>query len=302
MPSLHPQHQEVPAEESPSAEQGMACMEIWGGNVAADTAVSTPGIDAFVYSKPYHQANEQSGGGDIHYVSLCASGRLARFAVADVSGHGEMVSGLATSLRGMMRRHINTPNQSRFATDLNAAFANESAEGRFATALLATYWTPTDHLIICNAGHPRPLWYRAAEKRWHLMTEELGVHADQANDTGIRNLPLGIIDPTDYTQSAYPLARGDLVLIYTDSLSEATAPDGTLLGEHGLIRICEQLDPTRPDVFIPALLDGVRAYRGGLEPDDDVTALLLHHNASGVPRYSLRERAAMIGRLLGIGG
>lgn len=290
------------AEHEANAEHGMSCMEIWGGNIAASTAVSTPGIDAFVYSKPYQQANDLSGGGDIHYVSLCAGGKIARFAVADVSGHGEVVSGLATRLRGMMRRHINTPNQARFATDLNAAFATEADLGRFATAILATYWSPTDHLIVCNAGHPRPLWYRAAEKRWCLMTEDLGLRAGQASETTIRNLPLGIIDPTDYTQSAYPLSRGDLVLIYTDSLSEAASPDGTLLSEVGLIRLCERLDASRPDLLIPALLDSVRAYRGGPEPDDDVTALLLHHNASETPRYSLRERAEMVARMIGIGG
>lgn len=288
----------APPRHSPATHtHAMSCMEVWGGNVGTETAISTPGIDAFVYSRPY---KGESGGGDLHYVSLCAGGKIARFAVADVSGHGVEVSGLATNLRSMMRRHINTPNQARFATDLNRAFAGAAEGGRFATALLATFWTPTDHLIICNAGHPRPLWYRAAEKRWCLLEDANGLSADRADDTGIRNLPLGIIDPTDYTQSAYPLAKGDLVLVYTDSLSEAASPDGTLLAEQGLIDLVATLDASRPDLLIPALLERVKAYRGGLDPDDDVTALLLHHNGAAPPRYSLRQRAAMVGRLLGI--
>jgi hypothetical protein len=78
------------------AEQGAAtaplhalqCMEIWGGNRAAREWVSVTGIDAYVFSLPY---GGQSSGGDIHYVSLCGGGKIARFAVADVSGHGDAV-------------------------------------------------------------------------------------------------------------------------------------------------------------------------------------------------------------------
>jgi serine phosphatase RsbU (regulator of sigma subunit) len=291
------QHSAAVPELGTQAAHAMVCMEIWGGNVSTTNAVSTPGIDAYVYSQPYE--NNDSGG-DIHYVSLCSAGKIARFAVADVSGHGAEVSDLAQRLRTMMRKHINTPDQARFAADLNGAFAAESQAGRFATAVLATYWTPTDHLIVCNAGHPRPLWYRASEKRWVLMDESAGLRAEQADDTAIRNLPLGVIDPTEYTQSAYPLEPGDLVLLYTDSLSEASSPDGTLLGEDGLIRLCDSLDPTRPNLFIPALLQSVQAHRGGRAPDDDVTALLLHHNAAEPPKYSLLERAAMVGRMIGL--
>ncbi|MFM9958678.1 MAG: PP2C family protein-serine/threonine phosphatase [Phycisphaerales bacterium] len=293
------------AELGTEAAHGMACMEIWGGNVATEQAVSTPGIDAYVYSKPYAGSE---GGGDIHYVSLCSAGKIARFAVADVAGHGAEVSELAIRLRGMMRRYINTPDQARFASELNAAFGGESQAGggRFATALLATYWAPTDHLIICNAGHPRPLWYRASERRWTLMTEESGLRADHAggwsDDIGIRNLPLGILDPTDYTQSAFPLAKGDLVLIYTDSLTEATAPTGEMLGETGLLNLCAELDATRPEGFIEALLERVKHFRAAADSDDDVTALLLHHNAADVPRYSLAARAGMVLRMLGLRG
>jgi len=275
----------------------MACMEIWGGNIAASTAVSTPGIDAFVYSKPY-QASE--GGGDIHYLSLCSAGKIGRFVVADVSGHGEEVSELAQRLRGLMRKHINTPDQTRFARALNEAFAGDGdAGGRFATAILATYWTPSDHLIVCNAGHPRPLWYKAKEQRWTLMDDE-GALTDGAEGTGIRNLPLGVIDPTDYTQAAYKLAPGDTVILYTDSLTEAKALNGDMLGEEGLLRLARSLDASHSSDLVPRLLDAVDRHRGGAEADDDVTLLVLHHNAAEPPAYSLGEKVATLGRMMGL--
>ncbi|MCP4589165.1 MAG: hypothetical protein GY842_00335, partial [bacterium] len=49
----------------------LPCMEIWGGNQAIEDAVSVPGIDAWVYSRP---VGGQSSGGDIHYVSTCGGG------------------------------------------------------------------------------------------------------------------------------------------------------------------------------------------------------------------------------------
>lgn len=280
-----------------SQPHAMACMEIWGGNVAASTAVSTPGIDAFVYSRPYHS---HEGGGDIHYVSLCSAGKIGRFVVADVAGHGAEVAGIAQRLRSLMRRHINAVDQARFARALNEAFSRgDTSSGRFATAILATYWAPTDHLVVCNAGHPRPLWYKARERRWVLMDEEGALPAG-ARDTGIRNLPLGVIDPTDYTQAAYKLDPGDIVVLYTDSIIEAKAPGGELLGEEGLLGVARSLDPSRPDEFVPRLLDAAGRHRAGAEADDDVTILVLHHNAAEPPAYSLGEKVATLGRMLGL--
>src|SRR5271157_5128159 len=82
----------------------MHCMEIWGGNQAVESAVSTPGLDVWVYSRPYQG---EARGGDVHYVSLCGGGIVTRIIIADVSGHGESVAGFSGTLRTLMRRNIN---------------------------------------------------------------------------------------------------------------------------------------------------------------------------------------------------
>ena len=61
------------------------CMEVWRGNQPVDNGVVMPGLDAWVYSRPLGDAK---AGGDVHYVSSCATGRITRLLVADVSGHG----------------------------------------------------------------------------------------------------------------------------------------------------------------------------------------------------------------------
>ncbi len=271
----------------------MQCMEIWGGNQAVDSGISVPGIDAWVFSETYQG---DAAGGDIHYVSTCGGGKIARFALADVAGHGRAVADLAVVLRRLMRKHIDTVDQTKFVRALNEEFLALSAGGVFATAALTTYFAPTDHLVTCLAGHPAPLWRRAKLGTW------VRLDAAAATDAGHRasNLPLGVIAPTEYEQFAVPLEKDDLVLIYTDGLVEAHAPDGRMLGEAGLSRIVESLDVADPSSIVPRLLEEVRRFRGSRPLEDDLTVILLRHNAAGPPRKSAGEWAKVVGKMLGL--
>ena len=93
--------------ESPvveSVEERMACMEVWGGTRATSSHFVVPGLDVWVYSQP-HLGHES--GGDVYYLSSCASGRITRLLVGDVSGHGAEASPVATKLRDIMRKNVN---------------------------------------------------------------------------------------------------------------------------------------------------------------------------------------------------
>ncbi|MBI1335632.1 MAG: SpoIIE family protein phosphatase [Phycisphaera sp.] len=270
----------------------MRCMEVWGSNRAEQTGVSVPGIDAFIYSEPH---NRSEGGGDIHYVSSCAAGKISRFAVADVSGHGVDVDELATKLRRLVRKHINTPDQTRFARALNEEFASLAQVGRFATAILATYFTPTDHLIVVNAGHPRPLWYRAESNHWqHLDGDCPGCEGE------VGNLPLGIIEPTDYRQVAVKLAPGDIVVIYTDAMMEAMDDAGNQLGEEGLLELVRSIRSDDPARLATQIIRAVEVHRGHRPSDDDQTVLVLHHNAHEPAKQNLGEKLRVLAKMMGL--
>ena len=269
----------------------MQCMEIWSGHGAIREAVSVPGLDVWVHSRPYE---DDDTGGDIHFISLCAKGCVTRLSVADVAGHGRPVSDIAEWLRNQMRRHIIKIDQSRFARAINKEFAELETEGRFATALLASYFAPEDRLILCNAGHPRPLWYRAEAGEWCVLHHEVA-----ERDRDVRNLPLGIIDPTDYHQFAVTLAPGDLVVIYTDSLTEARAGGGDeMLGEQGLLALVDRLDATEHEGFGERVLDAVAHYAGRDEPEDDETLVVLRHTGVRPPRRSPVHLMKMMGKML----
>jgi len=256
----------------------MVCMEVWGGCDPINTAVTMAGLDAWVYSKPFCEpaAAEAEGGGDVYYVSSCATGRINRLLVADVSGHGQAVRNVAVHLRDLMRRFVNYLDQAAFVTAMNKRFVETSAAGVFATAVVTTFFAPTRTLSVCNAGHPPPLLYRQVDKNWSLLDPESEGHR-------AANIPLGIVELDDTEQFNITLNVGDLLLIYTDSLMEARDRTGEIIGTAGLLRIARSanLNADEPLTIVPTLLSAIENETGNTLHNDDVTCLLLRPNGSG---------------------
>jgi phosphoserine phosphatase RsbU/P len=260
----------------------MKCMEIWGSSAAVDSGISTPGLDIWLVGEPYQGAAD---GGDVHYVSLCGGGIITRFIVADVAGHGGAVASLARSLRALMRSHINRKDQTRLVKELDREFSALAQGNCFATALVGTYLGTRQELTICNAGHPRPFWYRAARGEWSMLRA-------QADDEALArsNLPLGLDEDGAYEQFTVPLHKDDVVLVYTDALIEAENGAGQPLLEEGLLGMLRDLDTDKPADLGRQLLDRLHEHRGGRQANDDVTILTIHHIPSRPPRLSLAQK------------
>ncbi len=164
--------------------QHMTCMEVWGDSQLTASGIEMGGLDAWVYSKPFGQAQR---GGDVYYASSCATGRISRLLLADVSGHGHSVANTAADLRTLMRRFVNRLDQKEFVRLLNQQFVALSRTGTFATAVVTTFFAPSRRLLICNAGHPRPLLYRVATQG----VESAGRRTKSAKTQKPQNIPLG---------------------------------------------------------------------------------------------------------------
>ncbi len=251
-----------PPEATP---ERMQCMEVWGGNSGANRAFEMPGLEAWVYSKPHL---ESVAGGDVYYLSSCASGRITRLLLADVSGHGPAVADLAIGLRNLMRKNVNLVKQSRFVTGMNRQFLSLSDQGAFATAVVATFFQPTRRLTVCNAGHPPPLLFDASENRWSLIDDPEGAGSQ------IANIPLGVHDQTVYSQMQNVLDDGDLVLFTSDALTESVDSDGDMLGTAGLLRVVSALTARAAGELIPELLAVIETNDPENMQRDDLTVML----------------------------
>lgn len=269
----------------------LQCMDIWSGNRSVENEVTTPGMEFFVFSQPYRG---ESRGGDVHYVSLCAGGVVTRLILADVSGHGTAVADTSRDLRSLMRQFMNAKSQTRLVHDLNRAFTQLAQSGRFATAIVATYLSHRNRFMICNAGHPRPLWYRRATATWSFVSNEL-VESGRAS-----NLPLGLDESTEYQQFELHVADGDLFVLYTDGVTEARGDDDKMLGEEGLIRIVSGITLDSVRDFGGRLLRGVQEFARNRPSEDDLTILVFKFAAGRRRTPGVREKLNAYAKLLGL--
>jgi sigma-B regulation protein RsbU (phosphoserine phosphatase) len=256
-------------------ESRLSCEEVQGGNLRVSRPVGLPGLIGWVYSNPLEPA---TAGGDIHYLSVCSHGIFSRFALADVSGHGQTISSLATILRKLIQEHINTWDQSTLMAELSEALEKNSAGDQYATAAVFGYCRLTGELVFTNAGHPAPLWYHASSRRWDWL--ETAASLLQF----VEGLPLGLIPGTSYVQRAVQLAPGDMLLIYTDGITEACDTTGAPLGSEKLMDIVRNLPTESPAAAANGLLAALQAFRSAAQPEDDESFLLLQQTADNAVR------------------
>lgn len=245
----------------------MQCMEVWGGNRPIDSGVIMPGVDAWVYSQP---CENQDAGGDVHFVSTCAGGKVVRMVVADISGHGAKVAQTGANLRLLMRRFINRHNQLSVVRSVNREFTAASAAGVFATAVVMTFTSSGNQLLVSSAGHPPPLWYQAKRRRWTLLQPQI--------DDESGGIPWGIEDESKYEQFQMRLNVGDVIFCYTDSLAESRSATGEFLGTQGLLKIASSLGNINPSELISRILTEVEKFDPQYATRDDVTCLAFRPN------------------------
>jgi len=247
----------------------LACLELRGGNQAGAYAAELPGLAGWVSCRPLGTSGR---GGDLYYLSSCSQGVIARVALADVAGHGEVVSSAAVRLRDALREHVDHWDQSMLIRRLNESVL-KGPQSRFATAFVASFYCATGELLFTNAGHQPPLWYRVATGEWSLLVDSTPYSKD------IVDLPLGMIPGTSYSQTAVQLEVGDVLLLYTDGISESCDGSGEQLGLDGLLSLARGLPVESAPAAGRGLLAAVERFRGGVPAEDDVTVVALARRA-----------------------
>ena len=95
---------------------------------------------------------------------------------------------------------------------------------------------------------------------------------------GVRGTPLGLLPNVSYDRMIVKPGPGDLIVLYSDGVSEATTPAGKELGRDGLMTLARALDPTSAETFGMQLVEAVSQFRGGSVPEDDETIIVLRTN------------------------
>jgi serine phosphatase RsbU (regulator of sigma subunit) len=202
-----------------------------------------------------------------------------------------------------MHKSINTVDQSKLARTLNKSFDQISSGSKFATALLMTYYAPSGHLILVNAGHPPPLIRRAGTDQWIPLDQQTpGVLRETTSEVkvGIKNLPLGVIGSTQYEQIAIKINEGDRICAYTDAFTEAQHTNGSLLGTNGLAETLNRTQIGKASENASSILTDIQS-RGFNAADDDHTMLMLHNNGQASSSIKIETVSNYIKNSFGLG-
>ncbi len=263
-----------PLTPNPPEETQMNCMEVCGGHIDGSRQLRRPGLDIWISSHSHQDTS--AGGGDLHLISSCASGRITRMLLADVCGFGPMFEDLAARLAKVMKQNVNSVQQARSVRQMSEQLAAASEQGGFASTLMSTYFAPTRTLSICNAGHPPPLVFRSDSQQWSVVKH---------HHTGDPSEPVvpGLLAPAEYGQVKLPLNAADMFLSYSNSLTECRGRDGRMLGVAGLQARLEQLDAAKPASIPQQLIQTIRDDHPENLQDEEATVYLCQVTNTRVP-------------------
>ena len=153
-----------------------------------------------------------------------------------------------------------------------------SGQNKYATAIILSFHRVTGQLVFCNAGQLPPLWYHARAKTWGWLNEDDDLPATEA-----LGLPIGLIPGTGYRQKVVTLEPSDLLVLYTDGITETENDAGQSLDREQLLNWAREAAIDSPEVLGRALLERHQSFQGKCRSDDETLLVLQREKASLVP-------------------
>lgn len=207
-----------------------------------------------------YQSSSRAGGDYYDFFQL--GGGKYGILIADVSGHGTPAAVLMAIVHAIAHLVPGGPHPPEHVMAfINRQLAQRytSGNGSFVTAFYGVFDEHTRTLTYANAGHPPPLWKRASSP------EVIELPSDHSG------LPLGILDESTFGRQEVQLSPGDVLLLYTDGISEGRNGDGEM---YGLARLKSSLARASSSKHpIPDLIEDLGIFCGQTPPADDRTML-----------------------------
>jgi serine phosphatase RsbU (regulator of sigma subunit)/pSer/pThr/pTyr-binding forkhead associated (FHA) protein len=221
-----------------------------------------PKADGYEFYASYDSA--QAVGGD-YYDAMKLDDNLVCLSFGDVAGKGVPGALIMSRMASCVQNTMQFVHEVGPAVEaINHHMCANAVEGRFVTYVLAIINTTTHEMSLVNAGHMSPIIRRADGSLFEFGDETVGV-------------PIGVVDGYPFDVLSYKLEPGDLVVLFTDGVSEAMNSSGQLYTlEH--LREFIQKGPTKADELGRALLADVRRHANGFPQNDDITIMTFGRN------------------------
>ncbi len=217
------------------------------------------GLDFAGYCRP-----AEGVGGD-YYDFIHLPDSSLGIAVGDVSGKGIaaalMMASLQASLRGQTIKPCET--LSEMIQHINKLVYDASAENRYATFFYAQYHPATKVLRYVNAGHNPPIVWRPREGRAEILRLDEG------------GTVVGMFPDYPFHEAAVQLQKGDVVVAFTDGISEAMNKRDEEFEEERLLTALKGLEARTAAEMIGQILVVVDGFTAGAEQHDDMTLVVV---------------------------
>ncbi|MCS7156675.1 MAG: SpoIIE family protein phosphatase [Blastocatellia bacterium] len=223
------------------------------------TPPEVPGYDLTGISFPCYEV-----GGD-YFDFICVPDGELVFALGDVSGKGMDAAILMSALHASVRAQaLTVASVAEMAAAVNRYLVETTAPNKFATLWLGRLNPRTHELRYVNAGHNPPLLMRAHGEVEFL--EEGGI-------------PVGILGEVAYEEGSLRLEPGDVLVLFSDGISESTNEQGEEFGVARLVEVVRRHRELRAASLRDRIEEALSLFVGKRRPADDMTLLILKRTA-----------------------
>jgi phosphoserine phosphatase RsbU/P len=242
-------------EQRKKLEQELTLAEETQRSLLPAALPNLPQVRIHAFSKPTRYV-----GGDFYDFVELESGEL--FGVlADVSGKGVSASLLSSMLLGCLQMQMRAGLPLDEAMNrLNRFLCEKSSSSRFATMFSFTLG-PDGHGRYISAGHNPTYLFRAA--------------TGQIEELASNNMIVGAFQFATYEAAALNMNPGDVLLAYSDGLTEAENPQGEMLGEEAVKNVILAASPTGSQQLEQKLLATIQSFTAGRTLTDDITLIIV---------------------------
>jgi serine phosphatase RsbU (regulator of sigma subunit) len=216
-----------------------------------------PGWSVWSVSRP---ANDV-GGDLVDYIEL--DGFRHGVLLGDVAGKGLGAALLTAKLQATLRALVpDAPSLDELGGRVNQIIHRDGIDNRYATLFFAELEHDSGHMRYLNAGH-NPAY---------------AIRADGVEKLGASSFPLGMLEEAAYEEGGIDLAPGDLLLVYSDGLTEAANANDEEFGNERLEKLLPELRNRPPEGVGAHLLAHVDRFLGDARLTDDMSIAVVVKN------------------------
>lgn len=222
-----------------------------------DTPPSIPGIDFASRCVPATHI-----GGD-YYDYFARSPEIIDFVIADVSGHSVGAALIMVETRSVLRAQaMTTSSTGDIIRQLNALLYEDLSRAElFISMFYAKYDAGNKSLSYSSAGHNLPLLYRHSER----SCEELDAEG----------MILGVKPVVEFEEKQLSMAPGDVLLLYTDGITEAENETGEMFGTERLITVLKDQAGLEAAEIVEGIYREVKLFTRAENQTDDISVVVL---------------------------